>query len=219
MASFGSLFRLRRKEHGVSGSRVRRLDPEEWDLAGWNPRDASEHFPHHAPMNERWHVAKLVRPAGVGIELGVARARFASMLLDNTDLDYLYGVDMYADRSHTLDQYRAALKLMDRHRRRYSLLKMRFDEALPLFDDDFFDFIYIDGYAHTGEENGQTLYDWWPKLKEGGVFAGDDYTPAWPLVRSAVDKFAAEHGLDVFVITPATTGQSSYSPTWFAIKK
>lgn len=198
--------------------RTRRLPQEEWDLTDWNPRDAAEHFPEHAPLNERWHVAKLVKPGSVGIELGVAAGAFSFALLDHAGFEYLYGVDMYADRSHTLDQYREAFKLLDAHRQRYSLLKMRFDEALPLFADDYFDFIYIDGYAHTGEEGGQTLRDWWPKLKSGGVFAGDDYTPAWPLVRSVVDKFAAEHALDIFVITPQTAANYSFSPTWFAIK-
>lgn len=197
---------------------VRRLPPEEWDLTGWNPRYASEHFPAKAPLSERWHVAKFVKPHGVGIELGAAAAGFAFSLLENTDIGYLYGVDMYSDRKHDLDEYRKALKLTDKHRSRYSLLKMRFDEALPLFDDDTFDFIYVDGYAHTGEEGGKTFDDWWPKLKSGGVFAGDDYTPAWPLTRASVDKFAKERGLEIFVINPQTAGPFSLSPTWFAIK-
>lgn len=28
-----------------------------------------------------------------------------------------------------------------------------------------FDFVYIDGYAHTGEENGKTIIDWWRKVR------------------------------------------------------
>jgi hypothetical protein len=197
---------------------VRRLPPEEWDTTGWNPRIAEAQFPEKAPLEERWHVAKFVRPGGIGIELGVAGAGFSFSLLENSDLAYLYGADMYSDRKHDLDEYRRALKLVDKHRNRYSLIKMRFDEALPLFDDAYFDFIYVDGYAHTGEEGGRTFHDWWPKLKPGGVFAGDDYTPAWPLTREAVDRFAADKNLQVFVITPKTTGPFSLSPTWFAIK-
>ena len=197
---------------------VRRLRPEEWDRAGWNPRDASERFPDWAPLNERWHVTKLIKPNGVGIELGVAAGGFSVQLLENSTLSYLYGVDMYCDRKHDLDEYRAALKATNTYRSRYSLLKMRFDQALPLFEEHCFDFIYVDGYAHTGEEGGKTFRDWWPKLKSGGIFAGDDYTPAWPLTRAAVDQFAAENGLDVFVITPQTTGPFSLSPTWFTIK-
>ena len=42
---------------------------------------------------------------------------------------------------------------------------MTFDDAIDLFEDQFFDFIYIDGFAHTGEEGGETLIKWYRKLK------------------------------------------------------
>jgi hypothetical protein len=53
--------------------------------------------------------------------------------------------------------------------------------------------IYIDGYAHTGQEGGQTLRDWWPKLAPGGVFAGHDYDlAAYPQTVCAVNDFILE---------------------------
>tara|TARA_Y100000389_G_C17052243_1_gene313332 strand:+ start:118 stop:318 length:201 start_codon:yes stop_codon:yes gene_type:complete len=59
-----------------------------------------------------------------------------------------------------------------------------------LFPDDFFDFIYVDGYAHTGEENGKTFFDWWPKLKQNGIFSGDDYdNKKWTEVYKNVNNF------------------------------
>ncbi len=96
---------------------------------------------------------------------------------------------------------------------------MRFDEALTLFPDEYFDFVYVDGYAHTGEEQGQTFRDWFPKLKPGGIFAGDDYSPDWPLVVEEVDKFIAANRLKLFVINyQKEPDRFSQFPTWFTLK-
>jgi hypothetical protein len=97
---------------------------------------------------------------------------------------------------------------------------MRFDEAVSLFPDEYFDFVYVDGYAHTGEENGQTFEDWWPKLKPGGLFAGDDYAPCWPKVVEAVDRFAASKNLKLMLLEPAQQGNKHPPyPSWLAFKE
>lgn len=54
------------------------------------------------------------------------------------------------------------------------------------------DLIYIDG-EHTTEAVYEDMCAWYPKLKEGGVFCGDDWT--WECVRAAVERFAEERGL------------------------
>ena len=90
--------------------------------------------------------------------------------------------------------------------------------ALPLFADASLDFIYVDGYAHDGELNGQTFRDWFPKLKQGGIIAGDDYHADWPLVMQAVDKFVADNRLELHVIHCSEDSWNSKYPTWFAMK-
>lgn len=148
------------------------------------------------------------------IELGVARGDHSAQILSYTDPEYLYSVDMYAgDRNHDVVQYRLALSHLDRFRSRNTLLRMRFDEALPLFADSYFDIIYVDGYAHTGEEEGKTFTDWWSKLKPGGLFCGDDYHSQWPKVVEEVDRFIAKQGLEMIVF-PTT----DHFQTWFAYK-
>jgi hypothetical protein len=47
----------------------------------------------------------------------------------------------------------------------YKLLRMRFDEAIDLFDDASLDFVYVDGYAHGGEEGGETIFEWFRKVR------------------------------------------------------
>ncbi len=91
---------------------------------------------------------------------------------------------------------------------------MSFAEALPHFADGSLDFIYIDGYAHTGQESGGTLRDWWPKLRAGGVFAGHDYCARYQPTCDAVDAFVAANGLTLHV---TETGGDSF-PSWWVIK-
>jgi hypothetical protein len=101
-------------------------------------------------------------------------------------------------------------------------LKLRFDEALSLFPDHYFDFIYVDGYAHTGEEGGRTFHDWYPKLKPGGILAGKDYTICRPLVVAAVNAFVREKNLKSMLILPSKEARAesmwSEHPTWLARK-
>ncbi len=172
-----------------------------------------------ASFERRDDVASLFAENSVGVELGVAAGEFSERLLRFPHIAHLYSIDMWAgDRGHGIDQYREAVMRLDPYRERNSVLKMRFDEALPLFPDDSLDFIYVDGYAHDGQLNGATFRDWFPKLKPGGVFSGDDYSPEWPLVVEAVNAFCAEQGLELHVIDCQEDSWNSRYPTWFAIK-
>jgi len=108
----------------------------------------------------------------------------------------LWSIDAWAgDRGHDLAECAAATALLARHGGRCLVLRARFDEALALFPDASLDFVYIDGYAHTGNEAGQTLLDWWPKVKPGGLFAGHDYALEWPKNVAAVDRFREVAGI------------------------
>jgi hypothetical protein len=172
-------------------------------------------------FDQRIDIVKLIKPGSVGVELGVAEGVFSDALLSSSEnIAFLYSIDMWAgDRGHDVEEYRKALARLDKHRERNSVLKMRFDEALPLFPDAWFDFIYIDGYAHTGEEGGETLRDWWPKLKPGGLFSGDDYSPTYPLVMQEVDRFASLNNLEIMLIEPkALADKFSRSPSWLTFK-
>jgi hypothetical protein len=170
-------------------------------------------------FTKREHVATLFAKGGVGVELGVAAGDFSERILQFDHVGYLFSVDMWAgDRGHGVEQYREAIARLNPYRDRNALMRMRFDEALPLFGDESLDFIYVDGYAHDGELDGATFRDWFPKLKRGGIIAGDDYAPEWPLVVKAVDAFVAENGLELHVIDCHEETWNSMYPTWFAMK-
>ena len=166
---------------------------------------------------KRHHVANLLEGSNnVGIELGVAEGIFSKRMIDSGKFKRFYGVDAYSD-IHDTKEYIKALKHIDFQNRKFSLLRMNFDSALSLFEDNFFDLVYVDGYAHTGEEGGSTLIDWFKKVKPGGILSGDDYHLDFPLVIWAVNDLAKQLGEKVFL---TGTEQSHYCtyPTWF-IKK
>jgi len=170
-------------------------------------------------LTRREDVAALFCEGAVGVELGVAAGDFSERILKQPHIGYLFSIDMWAgDRGHGVDQYREAIARLMPYNDRNTVMRMRFDEALHLFADESLDFIYVDGYAHDGELNGQTFREWYPKLKRGGFIAGDDYAAEWPLVVAAVDAFIAENDLELHVIDCHEDKWNSMYPTWFAMK-
>lgn len=83
--------------------------------------------------------------------------------------------------------------------KRSMIVRDEFAIAVSRFPDGYFSLVYIDGYAHTGQQGGKTLADWWPKVASGGIFAGHDYSPRYPLTVAAVKAFAARHHLAINV--------------------
>lgn len=168
-------------------------------------------------LRYRHDIIKLVKKNGIGIELGVARGEFAERILKSNHLLEFHGVDKYDDH-HDIREYQNTLKLLGKYNN-YTLHKMYFNEALKLFPDNYFDFIYIDGYAHTGQDDGKTLYDWYSKCKVGGVFSGDDYCTQYQKTIDSVDKFVKEHDLELHIINCSENTVWSRNPTWYTIKK
>ena len=153
----------------------------------------------------------------VGIELGVAAGSFSHKIVSSGKFHKVFGVDTYDDYYHHVEEYRQALRTIGLLEN-YSLLRMTFEDARPLFDDNTFDFIYVDGFAHTGQEGGKTLTDWWPTLKVGGVMAGDDYHTDWPLVMWAVNEMAVQLGLELHITDTVDSTSYNRYPSWYVVK-
>jgi Methyltransferase domain len=172
----------------------------------------------HHPGADRFSVIDpLPLHGNVGIELGVAAGSFSARMVASGRFARFYGVDAYAD-GHSAAEYKRALLAVGLWSE-YRLLRLTFAQALDLFPDATFDFVYADGYAHTGEEGGQTLTDWYAKLRPGGVMAGDDYDPeAWPLVVGAVNHLADQVGAELQVTGLVTDAPYNRFPSWYFIK-
>jgi Methyltransferase domain len=69
-------------------------------------------------------------------------------------------------------------------------------QAAARFEDLSIDFIYVDA-GHSYSAVARDIRAWWPKLKVGGVMAGDD----WRDVRRAVEDFFKWRGSEIIVRT------------------
>jgi hypothetical protein len=69
--------------------------------------------------------------------------------------------------------------------------RTRSEEASHRFSNEYFDWVYVDG-NHLYEFVRSDLQHYWPKVKNGGYIAGDDYMEGcwWQGgVKKAVDEF------------------------------
>jgi hypothetical protein len=162
-------------------------------------------------------VKTLTGKNNIGIELGVAGGHYSKRMVQSKKFKHFYGVDLYEDH-HDTKEYVSALQLIGIEEN-YTLLRMSFDDSINLFEDNFFDFIYFDGYAHTGEEGGKTFVDWYKKLKVGGIFAGDDYHNDWPLVKWAVNDMVEKLGCSLNITGLVEKTHLNKYPSWFFEKK
>lgn len=165
----------------------------------------------HRQIATRADLSLFVPYNGIMIELGVAAGDFAVELIRaNPDANYV-GVDRWSDHHDDQEMIYASQRINGASD--YAeIIHSTFTDALHRVTDECADLIYIDGYAHTGQESGQTLDDWYPKLKSGGIFAGHDYCAQYQPTIDAVDSFVAKHGLTLNIINDGD------HPSWWIVK-
>lgn len=150
------------------------------------------------------------------VELGSYRGDFADKILKIVNPRCLFLVDPYrVDESRRYGAGMAFLPVMYSTSEDYENVLSRFEKernAGQVFvfrttsqnlakkvGERIFDCIYIDS-DHTYEGVKKDLEDWMPKLKEGGVICGHDYTNdnEFGVVQS-VDEFIEEHGFEFII--------------------
>jgi hypothetical protein len=148
----------------------------------------------------------------VGAELGVLHGNFSRILLEYTQARELHLIDPWylltdewpwaSGNPSTVD---ALVKVLKENRDEIHegrmVVHVQDDlEALERFDDDYFDWVYVDSshaYEHTRRELDILL----DKVKDDGVIGGDDWRPD-PSHRHhgvfrAVSEFLERHGFDL----------------------
>jgi hypothetical protein len=100
-----------------------------------------------------------------GVEVGVRDGGFSQHILERVHSNfYLIGIDCCW---RPLPQYLVSNP-------NYSYIVKYSVDAANLFEDEYFDFIHIDA-GHSEKDVYEDMDAWWPKLKSGGFFSGDDY--------------------------------------------
>ena len=161
-----------------------------------------------APAN-RFELGQWLNSIGLigdSVEVGTHRGDFANHLLKTWRGRKLWCVDCWSELPHDHLLYREqptneaqekffndAKSLLAVHGERVGFVRKFSADAARGFANRSLDFIYIDA-GHDQASVSCDLLAWWPKLKEGGVFCGDDYFEPYPGVIAAVDNFAAAVG-------------------------
>ncbi|MAT48417.1 MAG: hypothetical protein CMA27_01140 [Euryarchaeota archaeon] len=163
-------------------------------------------------------INKLNGNQNIGVELGVAEGNFSKKLIKSNKFSFFYGIDSYNNFQHNDKEYKITKSSLSKFKN-YKLIRKTFNNAIDLFKDEYFDFIYIDGFAHTGNNGGETLFNWFNKLKIGGILAGDDYHKDWPLVIDVVNEFIRQTNFQLFLTEKSGEDHYSQYPSWFIFKE
>ena len=132
----------------------------------------------------RAELVRLVQKSGWtrGVELGVDKGILFEQLLAGCPELHLIGVDV-CPVPHRKARCEA---LVEQYADRAELLVMTTRAASGLFDDGFFDFVFIDA-DHSAPAVDDDIRHWTPKVRPGGWLGGHDYNKKFPGVISAVD--------------------------------
>lgn len=114
-----------------------------------------------------------------GVEVGTCCGLFAHNLLSYWP-GRLHCIDAWAalegyDESydHEANYQEARHRLAD-HEGRVEIHRQTSLEGVNGFEDAQLDFVYLDA-NHSYEAVRADIHAWWPKVKRGGMLAGDDY--------------------------------------------
>lgn len=143
-------------------------------------------------LGPRAQLLSLVPSRAVIAEIGVHLGEFSKKILKATQPKKLVLIDpwkIFDDPVHASSWYgtRADQEEMDRRHQgvldmfeaeiaagQVEVMRALSAEAAANFPDEYFDLVYVDGdHAYEGVSADLRLY--FPKLKRGGLLAGDDY--------------------------------------------
>jgi hypothetical protein len=144
-----------------------------------------------APIMDRTELIACLPPGGRVAEIGVWNGEFSQAILDICKPKELYLIDGWGPIEDPKYDFDPAYTSMDEGERSYQGVLSRFKneiesgqvkvikglsgESSKLFEDNFFDWIYIDAdHSYNGVLKDLTLYS--PKVKNEGFILGHDYS-------------------------------------------
>lgn len=174
-------------------------------------------------MRNRIDLARYFRKLGFkkGAEIGVFTGYFSKVLLDTIPGLNLLSVDPYHRQTIHAKLYPKTVSLLSKYPNSTILKGFSVDVA-KLITDDSLDFVYIDG-DHSYNAVKSDVESWVPKVRRGGIVAGDDYyifKSGEDGVVRAVDEYAKYNGYKLNIIDWNNRGRhrDNFQPQWWFIK-
>lgn len=133
------------------------------------------------------YVSSLVKPGDVGAKVGVRMGNFAYHALLPTEPSQLYLIDPWEVFN---DYMYEKVSRMFAPCENVEILRMKPEDAVTLFPDEHFDYVYVDG-EHSYEAVMSDLSNYLPKVKVGGYLIGDKLGSSG--VGPAVQQFLMMH--------------------------
>lgn len=157
------------------------------------------------------------RPHKFGCEIGVNQGTTTSFLLKKLlTIERYYAVDpwqyykMYDGKKFegTVKGKKTWMQVMKKfltdtlpYSNRILIMRMFSTDAVKFFDDEYFDWVYIDA-NHKYKYIKENLHLWTPKVKVGGLITGHDYGNKKEKIRDwgitkAVNEFVKKNNFDL----------------------
>ena len=173
-------------------------------------------------LTDRNTVFASLPKGGVGAEIGVGHGTFSQNIIRLAEPRLLYLVDCWehlpvevigndpanSDQESKDNQYHQVLVwfMVDP---RVRVVKGFAEAVLPMFPDDYFDWLYLDANHLLCR---QDIMASWPKVKPGGWLMGHDYFMLgdFMTVKRDVDQFVQQHGLTLQVTIDAGNNYKSW---------
>lgn len=148
---------------------------------------------------------------GIVVELGFFAGRSTAVMapICISNCNKYYAVDLCSgatanprDPATQAQQSRDMRKVFEANMRHLGLLNFisvhQLDSAASsqMFIDGEVNFCFVDA-SHVKEDVKRDIEAWWPKIRQGGVLGGHDYS--WGSVRGVTNDFAKTHGLKLVV--------------------
>ena len=163
-------------------------------------------------MSKRGAFLKRLPSNGIVAEIGVYEGAHATKIIEYSKPEKLYLIDPWCDHNtpyiNSLENYSKDGKYEERYAKvqdmfkdseNVELIKKFSMNAVTMFPDEFFDWIYVDA-DHTYPKIKEDLNAWYPKIKEKGYICGHDYSERKINifgVKKAVDEFIKDRNLKI----------------------
>ena len=155
---------------------------------------------------------------GIVAEIGVADGSFSKIIIKETSPIKLHLIDNWDSNSRYSEQDKIVeedLKLFINNGT-VMINKGLSIDILKSFDDNYFDWVYIDS-VHDYKTTAEELLICKDKVKDDGIISGDDFSPRSYShglkygVIEAVHEFCVQYNWEIVMLTAQVNGHNSFT--------